>query len=104
MEGYIIMLGRYLLLSRLTEVTPAYVMQILTTTKPKASSKGVIRGTKIIKKLLVRAAKKGPKTLVTQGMDAAVHATRHPKVKKVVDVVNMIEPHYQGLPLHPGRW
>jgi len=98
------MIGKYLLLSRLTEVTPAYVMQILTTTKPKAGSKGVIRGTKIIKKLLTRAARKGPKTVITQGMDAVVHTTRHPKIKPLVDVVNMTEPHYQGLPLHPGRW
>jgi len=99
------MIGQVLFYNKLMEVSPEYVINIIMNSRKKPNSKAVIRATKILHDMSLKAAKKkGIKAGVTKNIDTLVHITRHPKVKKVVDVINMTEPHYQGLPLHPGRW
>ena len=91
--------------SALMEVSPEYVINILMNSKKKPNLNAVNRAAKIINKMSLNAAKKkGIKAGITKNIDAVVHATRHPKVKRVVDIINITEPQYQALPLHPGRW
>lgn len=99
------MLGNFLLLTKLEEVSQEYIIHKLMTSKRKFDPRGLARGLTLMNRNARNIVKrKGFKAGVTSNMDALVHATRHPKVKKVVDIINIAEPHYQGLPLHPGRW
>lgn len=89
--------------SELMEISPEYVINLLMNSK-KVSPTGIKKGIKILNQMSLNAAKKkGIKAGVTNTIDSIVHLTRHPKVKKAVDLINMTEPHFQGLPLHPGR-
>lgn len=99
------MIGQTLFYNKLMEVSPEYIVNILMNSKKAFDVAGASRGAKLMHKAAILAAKrKGVKAGAQSSVDALVHATRHPKVKKLVDLINMTEPHYQGLPLHPGRW
>ena len=104
MIGQILFYNRLSKTTQLTEVTSDLVIEKLLTSKKKLSVAGLRRGLRLIDRITRNTAqRKGKRAAVTSTMDAVQHATRHPKIKKMVDIVNMTEPHFQGLPLHPGR-
>ena len=99
------MLGRFLLLTKLEEVSQEYIIQKAMASKKLPNPKGILRGLALLERNAINIAKrKGIKSAIKDSNKAVIHATRHPKFKAVIDVTNMTEPHYQGLPLHPGRW
>lgn len=89
----------------LLEMSPEHVINTVMNSKKKFNPRAIARATRILHQMSLNAVKKkGIKAGIQNNIDAAVHTTRHPKVKAVVDTINMTEPHFQGLPLHPGRW
>jgi len=99
------MFGRFLLLTKLEEVSQELIISKLMTSKKALDPRGIARGLALMDRNARNIAKrKGLRAAVASNTNAIVHLTRHPQIKKVVDIVNVTEPHYQGLPLHPGRW